>query len=160
VSSDGWVFALIPLIAFPVLFGGIWFLVITLIGMASGWRRIEERFPDRDDEVLATFRMASAIMGGSARLNNVLTVTACRSGMRVAMSPLFGPKNRPFLVPWEQIGVQRGRMILEDIAILQLGTPPVGTMKIRATLADKLAAAAGARWPEQVTTPTAPPIVS
>lgn len=148
MSTGDWRFALVPLIVLPLVFGTIWLLVMTIVGWASGWRRLEARFPDRPDEALATFRMASAIMGANARLNNVLTVTACRDGLRVAISPLLGRKNRPFFVPWTEIRVQRARMILEDIAILQLGSSPAGTMKIRAKLADELATAAGAHWPE------------
>lgn len=156
MSTGDWRFALVPLIVLPLVFGTIWLLVVTIVGWASGWRRLEARFPDRSDETLATFRMASAIMGASARLNNVLTVTACRDGLRVAISPLLGPKNRPFFVPWTEIRVHRARLILEEIAILQLGSPPAGTMKIRVKLADALASAAGGRWPETAAAQNAP----
>lgn len=139
---------LVPLL-FPIVFGGIWLLVVTIVGWASGWRRLEQEFPDREDAVVATYRGASAIMGGNTQLNNVLTVTACRGGMRVALSPFFGPGRKPFFVPWAQITVGRRRLLFETLAVLELGSPPRGKMQIRLKLADKLAAAAQGRWLER-----------
>jgi len=139
---------LLPLL-FPLIFGGIWLLVVTIVGAVSGWRRLEREFPDREDVVVETYRGASAIMGGNAQLNNVLTVIACRGGMRVALSPFVGPGRKPFFVPWEQIAVGRRRLLFETLAVLELGSPPRGRMQIRLKLADKLSAVAQGRWSER-----------
>jgi len=146
--------ALVP-IGFLVVFGGLWFLIVTLLGAASGWRKLEARFPDHPDEEVATFKMASGVMG-AVRMNNVLTFTACRSGMRVSIWKAFGPQNSAFLVPWEQLTVRRQRLLFEEIAILDLGSPRVATLKIRSVLADKLALASDGRWPERIARPVTP----
>jgi hypothetical protein len=150
--------ALVIPIAFPLFFVGMWLLVVTILSAVSGWKGIETRFPDREDEVLAIFRMASGFMRG-VRMNNVLTLTACRTGLRVGMWKLFAPFDRPFFVPWEQLGVERREMWLQKRAILAFGAPPVGKLDISADLAERLAAAAQTRWPER-TAFRSSPIVS
>jgi hypothetical protein len=144
--------------AFPVFFVGLWLLVVTILSAISGWKGLSGRFPDRDDEVLATFRMASGFMRG-VRMNNILTLTACRTGLRVGMWKLFAPFDRPFFVPWDQLGVERREAWFQKRAVLAFGAPPVGKLDISADLADRLAAAAQIRWPER-TAFRSSPIVS
>lgn len=151
--------ALIVPFAFPVFFVGMWLLVTTILSAVSGWKGLESRFPDRDDEVLATFRMASGLMRGVG-MNNVLTLTACRTGLRVAMWKLFAPFDRPFFVPWEQLVVERRDGWLQKRAVLAFGAPPVGRLDIAGHLADRLAAAAQGRWPERAAARRSAPILS
>jgi hypothetical protein len=145
--------------AFPVFFVGIWLLVVTILSAVSGWKGLSSRFPDRDDEVLATFRMASGFMRG-VRMNNILSFTVCRTGLRVAMWKLFAPFDRPFFVPWEQLGVERREAWFQKRAVLSFGTPPAGRLDIAGDLADRLSAAAQGRWPERTGTFRSAPIVS
>jgi hypothetical protein len=151
---------LIFLIGFPIMAFGIFKLVITLVNLGLDWGRVEARFPNRPDEVLAVYELQSAIMGAGVQLTNCLTITACRTGMRVEMWRLFGRRSGPFFVPWRDLRVTRARMLLEAIAVVELGSPPVNTMKISGTLADKLAALVPDQWPERIPPRTAPPIVS
>lgn len=145
-------------LAFPVFFAGLWLLVVTVLSAASGWKGLEARFPDREDQAVATFRMASGVMRG-VRMNNILTLTACRAGLRVAIWKIFGPFDRPFFVPWEQLRVERREAWLQKVAILSFGEPAAGQLQISGALASRLAAAAQGRWPER-TTFRSPPIVS
>lgn len=141
--------------AFPVFFVGMWLLVVTILSAVSGWKGLSARFPDRPDDVLATFPMSSGVMRG-VRMNHVLTLTACRTGLRVAMWKIFAPFDRPFFVPWEEIDVVRRQMLFVKVAALGFGSPPAGRLQISQALADKLAAAAGARWPERMPFRNAP----
>lgn len=151
---------LVFLIGFPLMAFGIWKLVMTIISAGLGWGRVAARFPDRPDEVLATYTLESAIMGAGVRLTNCLTITACRTGLRVERLRMFAGKEPAFLVPWREMHVTRGRLPLEAIAIIRLGSPAVNTMKISAALADKLAALVPDQWPEHAAARQAPPIVS
>lgn len=147
------------LIGFPFFFAAFWLLIVTILSAASGWRALQTRFPDRDEDAVKTFGMASGVMGAGVSMSNILTLAACRTGLRISIWRIFGPFDRPFFVPWEQIGVQRSGGAFLKRATLTFGSPPVGKLAISANLADKIADAAQNRWPER-TAPSAAPIVS
>ena len=150
---------LMILIGFPFAFAAFWLLIVTILSAASGWRGLQARFPDRDEDAVATFRMASGVMGAGVSMNNILTLAACRTGLRVSIWRIFGPFDRPFFVPWEQISVRRAGGGFLKRATLTFGSPPAGKLQVSAGLADKLAAAASNRWPER-SPARAGPIVS
>ena len=99
--------------------------------------------------------MASGFMRG-VRMNNILTLTACRRGLRVGMWKLFAPFDRPFFVPWEQLGVERREAWLQKRAVLSFGNPAAGKLDIAGDLADRLAGAAQGRWPERTASRSSP----
>lgn len=87
---------------FPFLFIGLWLLATTMAWLLSGWRNLQARFPDRDEEPLERLRFQSAVFGGSffgANYGSCLRFDVCRTGLRVAVWRIFAPWSRPFFVP-------------------------------------------------------------
>jgi hypothetical protein len=64
------------------------------------------------------------------------------------MSRLFAPFCRSFFVPWQALSVTRKDFLFSSAAELRFGTPSIGSLTIPTQLADRLAYAAGERWPE------------
>lgn len=132
------------LIAFPVL----WFVVTLILSVLSGWFGLMERYPDRDEvAILALVNQSGSV--GPVSMRNILKLSACDSGLRVGIMRIFGPFCRDFLVPWNEITITRRDRYLWKEAKLSFGQPSNGNLKLFAEVADRLARAAGHRWPEQ-----------
>jgi FtsH-binding integral membrane protein len=135
---------------FPLFFIAMWLAVTTLLGFFSGWFRVAARFPDQLDEPILKLRGQSGSMGlVGVSMSGILILSACQFGLRVGLFRLFGPFERDFYVPWEEFSVVRSTRLFWPMAELSFGHPPVGTLRIRASIADRLAAAAAGRWPEK-----------
>ncbi|HEY2048533.1 MAG TPA: hypothetical protein VGH03_04275 [Caulobacteraceae bacterium] len=118
-------------IAFPIFFVGMWLLVSTLIGAKSGWYELARRYPDRPEPALAKLGFQSGVMGPTGiGINGILTVSACRSGLRVEIWQVFGPFSKPFLVPWNEISVRPRQIFFHPYARLGFGNPEVGVLSI------------------------------
>lgn len=154
--SEDFLFSVVFPILFFTMFAGFWLMLTVLFRTMSGWPGLESRFPDQDDEAVTTIRGASGVLGGNVRMKGALKLTACRNGLRVAMSPIFAPFSKPFYVPWEQIRVARTKGVFTSFADLTFGSPEAGRLKITAGLADRLAKAASGRWPEGAVHQNAP----
>lgn len=139
----------IGVVSFPLAFAALWFAITALIGFMSGWYALARRYPDRRERPLLRLTWQSGFMGPlQSRYRSALTLSACPSGLRVGVIRLLGPFCRNFFVPWEEITVRRKDGFFEKLAELTFGNPRVGTLAIRAAVADKLAKAAGDDWPE------------
>jgi len=133
---------------FPLFFAAVWLAVTTILGLTSGWFRLMETYPDQTAEPILRIRGVSGKMGFGGNVNGILTLSVCSSGLRVGMMRLFGPFCRDFFVPWENIAVIRKTILFRPVAHLLFGDPVVGTLRISGHLADRLARAAGDRWPK------------
>ena len=123
-------FPLVFLLLFPIGFAMLWVLVTTLLGFASGWFRLQDRFLDSGTEpALLKLGFRSGALGW-VNLNNALTLSACRSGLRIGMWKALGPFQRPFLVPWAQPRAGPVRRLVVSRVQLSLGTPAVGRLEI------------------------------
>ena len=142
------ILATLAVAAFLLFFAALWLAVTTLLAVLSGWLRLAARYPDRSDEPLLRMRGSSGTMGLGVNLRGVLTLSACRAGLRVGIMRLLGPFCRDFLVPWDSITVARKRVLFRPVARLEFGRPAVGALTISAAVADRLAEAAGRLWPE------------
>ena len=140
-------------ILIPLYFAALWLTITTVLGVASGWYRLVARFPDQIEEPLLQIRGQSGTMGLRVRMRGVLTLSVCSSGLRVGIMRLLGPFCRDFFVPWEAISIARKNDWLGSVARLQFGNPGVGSLTIRADVADKLAHAAMGAWPENRAVP-------
>jgi hypothetical protein len=129
-------------ILFPILFVGLWVSIGLILGMMSGWHRLQVRFPDRADEPLAKLGLQSAVMGAGVRMNSILTFTLCRGGVRIAIWRIFGFFCAPFYVPWRDLSIRPARSLLIPRALLEFGHPAIGRMNVSAKLAARLARAA------------------
>ncbi len=133
------------------VFGGIvgfvlfFLLILTIVGFVSGWFRLRRSYPDRPQTVLRRMRYISCRVGTA---HFVLTLEACDGGLRLRMPGPIGLLYRPILIPWQAIRVTRRDFWLWQSATLEFGQPRAGRLRFEAYVADKLAAAAGSRWPE------------
>jgi hypothetical protein len=132
------------LIAFPLL----WFVVTLILSVLSGWFRLMERYPNRDAVPLLTLTNQSGSLG-VVSMRNILKLSVCASGLRIGIMRIFGPFCRDFLVPWNEIKITRGDRYFWKFARLSFGQPSNGNLKVIAEVADRMARAAGHRWPEQ-----------
>jgi hypothetical protein len=82
------------------------------------------------------------MMGWGVSMSGILVLSACRSGLRVAIWRVFGPFCRPFFVPWDEIKVQPRQVLFQKMARLGFGRPEAGVLSINSRAWDKLAAEA------------------
>jgi hypothetical protein len=142
-------FAQNPAIPIPLFFAALWLVITTLVALMSGWFRLTEQYPDQAIEPILRLRAQSGSMGWGVRMNGVLTLSVCPTGLRVGMMRIFGPFCRDFLVPWESISVVRKAALFGPVVKLQFGNPEIGGLRISANTAARLAGAAKEQWPEQ-----------
>jgi hypothetical protein len=131
------------LIAFPLL----WFAVTMILSFLSGWFRLMERYPDRDEIPDVTLANQSGSLG-LVSMRGILKLSVCPSGLRIGMMRIFGPFCRNFFVPWNEITVERSDRVFWKVAKLSFGQPSNGNLKVFAEVADRMARAAGSHWPE------------
>jgi hypothetical protein len=132
---------------FLVCFPLIWFAVTLILSFLSGWFALMERYPDQAEDALTVLANQSGSLG-AVSMRSILTLSVCRSGLRVAIMRIFGPFCRNFFVPWTEITVTRGDRFFWTFAKLTFGHPSVGRLTVFAHTADRMARAAGDHWPE------------
>jgi hypothetical protein len=135
-------------LGFPFAFASFWVVITVAIGAMMGWPALLQRFPDRKETAIKQFTWRSGRMGPlGASINNILRLDVCPSGLRVALPWLFAITSRPFFVPWDEIQVTKVDGVFFNEARLQFGRNKVGTLTIRESLANELAAAApNGKW--------------
>jgi hypothetical protein len=137
-----------PAICFPLFFATLWLAVTTVLALVSGWFRLMTTFPDQLSEPSLRLRGQSGTMGSGVAMHGILTLSICQAGLRIGMVRLFGPFCRDFLVPWDVTSVSRKSFLFWPMARLEFGHPIVGTLRVSAHVANRLARAAGHSWPE------------
>ena len=141
---------LVFVVLFPLFFTVLALGIGSLIGLVSGWYSLQSRYPDQPGEPILRLRFQSGMMGQArANLRSVLMLSVCPLGLRVGMWRLMGPFCRDFFVPWQEIAVERSPTLFGQGARLTFGSPAVGSLFVSEAVADRLARAAGDRWPEK-----------
>ncbi|MES2056471.1 MAG: hypothetical protein V4564_11080 [Pseudomonadota bacterium] len=125
---------------FPVLFIGMWLMITTMLGAIAGWFTLQQHYPASDQPILLKLRARSGSMGPGVALSGILTLSAGPSGLRVGISRLFGPFQKPFLVPWREIRAEAKTFFFVPMVKLSFGNPTNGTLKIDARTWQRLAA--------------------
>lgn len=112
-------------IIFPAFFVGFWLFIVTMLGLMSGWFALQRRYPRGTDTPIRTFRMKSGSMGsnglGAVSMGGILNLSPTHYGLRVGIFRLFGPFQRPFEVPWNEIHVERRTRFFLPSARLTFG---------------------------------------
>jgi hypothetical protein len=85
-------------------------------------------------------------MGPGVNMQGVLALSVCPSGLRLGMSRFLAPFTHDVLVPWNQISATRKQVLFGQVIRLEFGQ--AGHLTITQALSDKLAVAAGGRWPK------------
>ena len=125
---------------FPVFFVLFWLLTTSLLGLFSGWFQLQQQFPDNDDTPLLRLGGRSGTMSG-VNFNGILTLAACRSGLRVGLWKIFGPFQRPFQVPWNEIEAEPVTRFLMPKMRLHFGRPATRKLTISVRTWERLKAA-------------------
>jgi hypothetical protein len=133
---------------FPLFFLGFWLLVTTILAGLSGWFSLMTRYPNRNEIQVLKLRWQSGTMGMGVRMNGLLTLGVCPSGLRVGMFRVFGPFCRDFFVPWEEVFVDRSESwLFGKRAKINFGS--AGSLTVFANVVDRIARALPERWPEK-----------
>jgi hypothetical protein len=105
----------VVIVLFPFFFAGLWLAVTMVLGAWSGWNSLQQSYPDRQEQPIDRMRMQSGMLGSGSSFNpwggvsysGCLRFDVCPSGLRVAVWRIFGPLQRPFFVPWNEIRVEK-----------------------------------------------------
>jgi hypothetical protein len=123
---------------FP-FFVAMWLLITTMVGAMSGWFTLRRRYPAGTEQALVTFRRRTGLLGKKGvGMGSALALGACPSGLRIAISRMAGPFQRPILIPWDEIVAEPKTMLFVPMAELRLGIPQIGTIVIDAHLWEDL----------------------
>ncbi len=135
---------LVPILGLgiPTFFVFLWLVITSAIVGASGWGRLQKRFPARDDAPYLTLTRQTGSLGLST-FKSVLRLDACPLGLRVGMTRLIGPFHRSFEVPWGEISAEPGSFFHVERVRLHLGMPEAGTLSIPAAAWQQLSARKG-----------------
>ena len=123
---------------FPFLFVGMWLLITTALWWLSGWKTLQDRFPDKDETPLKRLRFQSALLGkgsmwnpwGNVNFGNCLRLDICQSGLRIAIWRIFGLFARPIMVPWDRISVEPRRFLFFRRYRLSFGDPDLSALTV------------------------------
>lgn len=126
----------------------LWLSITTLLAVLCGWYSLMRRFPDRSEEQALLRVTGQSGSMGLVGMRGILILSACNSGLRVSMNRLFGPFNRSFFVPWEQINVTRKRSLWWPRVKLRFGNSSFKSLTIADYIANKLWRSIPERWPE------------
>lgn len=118
---------LIPIIvvAFCVLFVGIWSLVCWLIAVIGGWHRLA-RYYRADHEPLGQWHSGLFAMLGIASYRGTLSLKVCAEGLYLQVNPLFKIAHPPLLIPWRDIEMDASG---GNFTTLKLGSPHLCTLR-------------------------------
>jgi hypothetical protein len=112
----------------PLLFVGVMCLLLYLISMIGGWRRLAEFFPANDPPIGQRFRMQSGSVG-SVNYSSCLTIYSGPDGVYLATMWPFRLGHPPLLIPWSEIHDAKTRRILwmEDV-LFEVGSPRIAKL--------------------------------
>ena len=116
---------------FPFVFIGWGALVMYMLSLMSGWRRLAQRYPARGEPTGTTFKSQSAKIGWVS-YNNVLKFTIAPDGLSVSSWGPFRFAHPPFTIPWRDIyNVTFKKMLWWEMARFEVSLPPFATFHVR-----------------------------
>ena len=95
---------------------GIWFLVLWIFPISSGWRKLAKQFNAPPLAPVDTRRLGSAFIG-AVRYNGALKTAIDSRGLFLIPYRIFRPFHPPLLIPWSEmrIGEAAGRMVTDSV---------------------------------------------
>lgn len=105
---------------FPVIFAGMWMLIIGLIAELGGWRELGQLYPEPKGikrKAIRSFGMTSADLRRGwfpfpMSYGNVVAVVVGAEGLHLRVWKLFAFRHPPLLIPWTQVErFESGRML-------------------------------------------------
>jgi hypothetical protein len=122
----------------------MWLAMTAMLGLMSGWFDLQQWYADEGDEQpLLTLRGQSGSMGTGfgVGLNGILTLSVKRSGLSIRIWRIFGPFQKPLLIPWREISAEPKRVLFMRQVKLRFGNPANGQLRISQRTWSRLAVA-------------------
>jgi hypothetical protein len=105
---------------FPVLFLGMWMLVLGLLAELGGWRELGQLYPaprGMKPKAIRSFGMTSADLRRGwfplpVNYGNMIAVVVAAEGLHLRVWKIFAFRHPPLLIPWTQVErFESGRML-------------------------------------------------
>lgn len=125
-----------------VIFGlavGAWSLICAGLAHFAGWRALARQYRAFARFEGRRFHFSSAQFGGWVGYNGSFTPGANRTGLFVAVWPIFRICHPPLLVPWSEIGALVERRRWFTAVLLTFASVPGARVRISFRLAERLA---------------------
>ena len=137
--------ATLPLPSLPLflaLFVVVWIFTCQVIGWASGWHALSQRFT-RQSEPYGDTRSAGPFFYGvytrfKIHYSSVIRMTASDNALYLSVLFLFRPGHPPLCIPWQEIELGRTRFFWGRYVELTLGKEERIPMYISERMAAKL----------------------
>jgi len=114
---------------FPVYFAALWFFILWILSLTSGWRRLASRYHHPQDFQGDFLRFQSARMNW-VNFSSVLNLGLNERGLYLAPMALFRPFHKPLFIPWEEIIAQPSKISLVQGYQLQFRSAPGVHLKL------------------------------
>jgi hypothetical protein len=90
------------LVAFPLYFSALWCLILWIIALTGGWRKLAGRYRHLGDIQGQILRFQSARLNWS-NYSNILRIGLSERGLYLSPMAIFRPFHPPLFIPWEEI---------------------------------------------------------
>jgi hypothetical protein len=138
---------------FFVFFAIMWISILYLLAIVSGWNALSRRFRLQGRFYGESWPFRSARMRFYVHFGNCLTVGADKSGLYLAVFPIFRPGLPPLLIPWSEVVVISGETgLIFKKRELRLGREESIPLRISSSLVETLRQWAGEAWPPESVT--------
>ncbi len=97
MNFDNWF-----LTVFPVFFIGMWFFVLKMLSMMSGWAKLAEQFHCSGTFEGRLRRFQSARIR-QVNFSGCLNIGVCEEGLYLVPAIFFHAFHKPLLIPWSEI---------------------------------------------------------
>lgn len=129
-----WLIPLVPIL-FLVFFALIWFLVVWLISLLSGWYGLSQRY--RTSQTPAGKKVAAryAFVNGARYGGNALNITTNDFGLFLETSAWFSLNHERLFIPWNELHSPE-YMTFRNVELVkvQLGKPPMASLSLPITV--------------------------
>jgi hypothetical protein len=139
-DSGAFLFLLLPL--FPIVFIGFWLAIAYLLSHVSGWRVLAAQYATQQQPTGTHFRFCSAALRGVS-FRSALNLAASPDGLFLWPFLPFRPAFARLFVPWSDLAADLDKRWLVTYVALHFAKAPGLRLRIRSTLAERLAAASG-----------------
>lgn len=133
---------LLILVLFLIFFSALWLGITTLLVRLSGWQRLAERYPDKDDTARSTLLWQTGAIGRGpitgVSFRNALNFAICGRGLRVSIMKMLAPFAAPIFVPWDKITTRERKVLAFTMWDLHFAGPDELRLMVTRRAGEKL----------------------
>ncbi len=129
---------------FLVGFVALWLLIFRVAAWWGGWNLLAQSYPAGLPLTGERLRMRSAQLRAGCNYNNCITFVSSAAGLQLSMPLPFRFAHPPVFLPWSELSARREQRWLVELVVLRARRVPDVPIKLRARLAERLLAHAGA----------------